>query len=208
MRICLLGATGRTGRPFAEDALAAGHEVVALVRDEGRLGALAGRVTAVRGEAGDADAVARAAQGADVIVSTIGPAKGSPAGMMERAARAVVVAATAEGARIVWMTGAGVRDPGDEPKVIDRLVVAAMRLTARRVLEDSAAAVAVVRSSGCPWVVVRAPRLTDKPATGAARTGLVGPDSGTQVPRADVAAFLLRACAEDEWLGRMPVVWA
>jgi uncharacterized protein YbjT (DUF2867 family) len=37
MKLAIFGATGRTGRPLVQQALEAGHEVVALVRTPAKL---------------------------------------------------------------------------------------------------------------------------------------------------------------------------
>lgn len=38
MNIAVFGASGRTGKPLVEQALAAGHDVIAFVRDSAKLG--------------------------------------------------------------------------------------------------------------------------------------------------------------------------
>lgn len=52
MRIAIFGASGRTGRPLVEQALEAGHEVRALVRDPSKLTESHGRLAVIRGDAG------------------------------------------------------------------------------------------------------------------------------------------------------------
>jgi hypothetical protein len=62
LRIFVLGATGRTGAPFVVQALARGHTVSALVRDQARLPAGAASnpsMHVARGDLGDAGAIAR-----------------------------------------------------------------------------------------------------------------------------------------------------
>ena len=73
-------------------------------------------------------------------------------------------------------------------------------------LEDAERHAEVLKASGLDWVIVRAPRLTDGPATGEYRVGPVGQNSGTKISRADVAGFMLRVLTNDEYLGRMPMV--
>ncbi|HVH26047.1 MAG TPA: NAD(P)H-binding protein [Vicinamibacterales bacterium] len=57
MRILVLGATGSVGRLIVEEALSRGHEVRGLARTPEKLDDLAGRVSVVRGNALDSDAV-------------------------------------------------------------------------------------------------------------------------------------------------------
>lgn len=56
MKIALFGATGGVGRAFVEQALAAGHEVSALVRDPARLDASSPDLRVVTGNVLDGQA--------------------------------------------------------------------------------------------------------------------------------------------------------
>ena len=71
MRVLVLGATGGTGRLVVREALAAGHEVVALVRSPARAGSLDGAAM-VEGDARDGAALARALEGCEGVVSALG----------------------------------------------------------------------------------------------------------------------------------------
>ena len=70
MKIVIFGASGGTGRQLVEQAVAAGHEVRAFVRN----GAVpeGPRVHVQRGDVVDASAVDRALEGQDAAVSTMG----------------------------------------------------------------------------------------------------------------------------------------
>ena len=59
MRISVLGATGRTGRQIVEQALQAGHEVVAFARKPEALEMDHERLTVVQGDILDAERVSR-----------------------------------------------------------------------------------------------------------------------------------------------------
>lgn len=72
MRIAVLGAGGGLGRNVVDAACAAGHDVVALVRDPKRA-ALPPEVTTIVGDALRADDVARAMAGADATMFCVMP---------------------------------------------------------------------------------------------------------------------------------------
>lgn len=207
MRIAVFGATGRTGRHLVEGALGDGHEVAALVRDPAKLAASHEGLRVVEGDVLIPQSVEETVAGSDAVLSALGHTKMSPKDVQTRGTQNIVAAMNEHGVRrIVSLTGAGVRDPGDKPKPVDRVFSGLLKLLQRDVLEDAERHAEAIRASGLDWVIVRAPRLTDGPATGEYRVGLVGQNSGTKISRADVAGFMLRGLTDDEYLGRMPMV--
>lgn len=214
MRIAVFGATGRTGRPFVRQALAAGHEIVAFARDGTALKRDHDdeRLTVVEGDVLDAAAVQRAIDTpsgpVDAVVNVLGHADGSPDDVLERGGRNILAALTQTGvSRYVVLTGAAVRVEGDPgPSVGSRVMGGLMRVLAGDLLEDSKAHVAAVRESELDWTVVRAPRLTDGEPTGQYEAGYLGMGMGETIPRADVAAFLLAELEDGTWTGELPHV--
>ncbi|MEM8564185.1 MAG: NAD(P)H-binding protein, partial [Pseudomonadota bacterium] len=73
--IAMLGATGLAGSYILNQALAQGYDVRVLARTPSKLDRYAGRVTVVQGDARDSDTIAQLMQGADVVVSALGPVK-------------------------------------------------------------------------------------------------------------------------------------
>jgi putative NADH-flavin reductase len=57
LRLTIFGASGRTGKPLVEQALNAGHEVTAFVRDPSKLTTKHGHLKVIRGDATDLAAV-------------------------------------------------------------------------------------------------------------------------------------------------------
>ena len=75
MKILVLGATGRTGRIFTRKALEGGHAVTAYVRNPDKARTLLGthpNLTITSGTLNDAEQLAAASAGQDVMVSTLG----------------------------------------------------------------------------------------------------------------------------------------
>lgn len=209
MKILLLGATGGTGRKIIREALLQGHSVVALVRSKERAGDL-GDVELVEGDARDETDVTRALDGCTAVISSIGTGV-SPfkeVTLLSTATRALVNAmAQRQVRRLVCITGLGAGDSrGHGGIVFDRLI---MPLLLRKVYEDKDRQEALVRASHLDWVLVRPTVLNDKAATGAVRAltdlSLV---HGGQIPRADVAAFVLAQLTDDTWLHRAPLITA
>jgi hypothetical protein len=71
----------------------------------------------------DAAAVEKAVAGQDAVISALGPTRPPVPAMMEIAAKNIVAVMKKHGVRrLVSTTGAGVRQPEDEPKLADQLI--------------------------------------------------------------------------------------
>lgn len=207
MKFAVLGATGRTGRPLVEQALAGGHEVVALARTPSKLGLDHPKLTVVQGDALNREDVGRVVEGADAVLLTLGHTKGSPPDLMRRAAENVVAAMREHGVRrVVTETGAGVPDPKDPGGLGPTVMRGLMRVVAKNLLADSEAHVDVFRQSGLDWTAVRAPRLTEGGHTGEYRTGYFSMGPGHKVSRADVAEFMLLEASLGDFVGEAPMI--
>lgn len=203
--LAVLGGTGRTGRLLIDQALVRGYPLRVLARDPARLHRRDDALFALRGDARSREDVARLLSGADVVLSTLGPVRGESSGVMETAARTLVDVMTELGlTRRITLTGAGVRQPGDRPKLADRLIRRALATLQADVLRDSEAHVRTVTASPLDWTVVRAPMLRDGPAR-PVRAGMVG-DIGPQISRASVADFMLREVEAGRWIRQAPAI--
>jgi putative NADH-flavin reductase len=145
--------------------------------------------------------------GTDAVLSALGQRKGSTSDVQTRGTENIVAAMERHGVRrLVSLTGAGVKDPRDEPKLVDRAITLLLRRLQPDVLEDGVRHVEVIKASGLEWVIVRGPRLTEGPGKGGYRVGLGGKNSGTRISRADLAEFMLGQLTANTHLRQMPGV--
>ncbi|MEO8354336.1 MAG: SDR family oxidoreductase [Chloroflexota bacterium] len=206
MRVVVFGASRGVGLKVVEQALEAGHHVTAFVRSPSAFTVKHPNLTVCQGDSMDAAAVEKAIGGQDAVVSALGPTRPPVPGMMETSASNIVAAMRKQGVRrLVSTTGAGVRQPEDQPKLADHLISALLNLLAKDVVLDSAANVKVIQDSDLDWTIVRYPRLSDGPHTGKYRVGYVGRGSSSQLSRADGADFALKELTEKKWLRKLPV---
>lgn len=207
MRVVVFGSSGRTGRRLVEQALERGYEVTAFARDAGGVPARRERLRVMTGDVMDAKAVDEAVVGQDAVLIALGHTRTSTKDVHESGAANIVAGMKKHGVRrVVSVTGAGVRDPKDEPKLLDRVIVAALKLLRRDVLEDAERHAEVLRKSGLDWVIARGPVLNDGPRTGRYRVGVVGKNSGSRISRSDLADFMLDQLADDAYLRAAPMV--
>ena len=207
MKIVIFGASGRTGLEVLKQALESGQTVTAFVRAPSKIDIQHPNLTLFQGDVMDTDAVEKAIVGQDAVISTLGPARPSIPSMMQTAAKNIVAAMKKHGIhRIILTTGAGVRQPEDQPKLMDRSIGILLNLLAKEVVLDSAAYVKYIQSSDLDWTIVRFPRLMDGAHTGIYRVGYVDKHSSTQFSRADGADFILKELTEKKWLRKLPLV--
>lgn len=207
MRVLVLGATGGTGRLIVGEAIAAGHQVVALVRNKAKAGDISG-ARLVEGDARDPAALAAALTGCGGAISALGT-KMSPlkeVTLLSTATAALVGAMEGQGVgRLVCITGLGAGDSrGHGGFVFDRLV---LPLLLRKVYADKDRQEAIVRRSELEWTLVRPMVLNDKPATGDVRALIdLAEVHGGSISRGDVARFVVRELTEGRWSGQAPLI--
>ena len=209
MKILVLGATGPTGRLIVSEAKAQGHSVVALVRSREKAGDLAA-TELVEGDARDETALARALQGCDAVISSLGTSLSpfSKVTLLSEATRALIAAMDKQGVRrLVCITGVGAGDSrGHGGFIYDRLF---QPLLLRNVYADKDRQEAVIKTSGLDWTIVRPTILTNTPATGKLRaTTDLSQIHGGKISRADVARFVVEQVTADTWLRQTPLITA
>ncbi len=171
MKILILGATGRTGRIFTHKALEEGHTVTAYVRNPDKALALLGahqNLTVIPGTLDDAERLAAAASGQDVMVSTLGQKATvreflSSTFMQERLPLIVQTVTGAGVKHCVLMSAYGVGDTVRTASLPMRLVC---KVIMHGIFTDKVKADALVAEYQ-PYISRAHPgRLTDKPGRG------------------------------------------
>jgi putative NADH-flavin reductase len=195
MKLTVFGATGGVGKELVRQALAAGHQVTAVVRDPARLPVTGERLEVFRADLTDPEALRAAVAGRDAVLSGLGARglKDAGTGVAERLTRTVLAAMETEGVRrLVVVSAAPVGPPAEGAGVADRAVNGVISVALKAVYTDLRAMEADIARSATDWTVVRPPRLTNKPVTGVYRAVVGGfPAKGRFLSRADVAHAML-----------------
>ena len=215
MRLTIFAATGGVGRQTLEQAEAAGHDVTVVVRNPENLAAEVRAVTADL-LVPDQPALESAVQGADAVLSGLGPRSAADAGVAAQGTSAIVRAMEVTGVRRLIVVSAApigtVASPGrPAPPRFDpgdgffmrNLLSPMTKIAFRKTYADLARMEDILRGSDLDWTAIRPPRLTDKPLTGIYRTAY-GQNlrRGLFISRADVAHLMLRLIDEPEAIKR------
>jgi putative NADH-flavin reductase len=208
VKITIFGGTGPTGRLLVEDALAAGHEVTVFARSPQKVAIADQRLRVVAGELTDAAAVRAAIEGADAVISVLGPhAARVPGTPITDGMRNIVVAMEGLGVRrLIATSTASASDSRDRRSLFVRVAVAGLRTFLRLAYDEVVGQAAVIRGSDLDWTLVRVPGLTNGPVT-SVRAGYLGAGKvGFLISRASLAAFLLAQAVDPTWVGGAPAI--
>ncbi|MFF3210359.1 NAD(P)-dependent oxidoreductase [Streptomyces sp. NPDC002886] len=209
MKLTVFGATGGIGHEVVRQALEAGHEVTAVVRDPARLDVPAHdrlRVAVVR-DLSDEDELVRVLEGREAVVSALGPVSNKQARLTPIAGpalRSIVSAMDRAGvSRLSAVSAAPLGPESPEDGALTRvLVYPLLRRALRDVYADLTVMEAVLAASRTQWTVIRPPRLLDRPYTGTYRRAVdANVPGGKVIARADVADALLTTLSDPSTSG-------
>ncbi|MFP7359590.1 NAD(P)-dependent oxidoreductase [Kurthia gibsonii] len=199
MKIIVFGATGGVGRHVVNQALQAGYEVTAFVRDLTKLQIENDHLHVVRGDATNAEEVSAAIAGHDAVISCLGSNKMvAKSTQLEEMTQHIVAGMEAHHVkRIVYTASAGINNelPGVGGKMVMKML--------QNVLTDHRHAVDLIQAhKDLQYTIVRPLGLTNDDYTGEYREAKEGvPENARNIPRADVAHFILKALGDDTYIG-------
>ena len=210
-KLVVFGASGNVGRLVVRQALSAGDEVTAYLRDPRKLDVEpSAQLRVVVGELSDAAMVGEAVDGADAVISALGPALGlgiSGLPLVDGTRHIVDAMVQAGVTRFVGMATPSVADPRDRRTVLGIAAPLVARTLLSRAYRELIAMSDVVMGSELQWTIARFSRPTDGPPTGLIRAGFLGHTRlGLFIARADIAAFLLGQVDDDRFLRAAPVI--
>jgi putative NADH-flavin reductase len=166
MRIVIFGANGATGRLLSEQALAAGHDVVAVTRRPAEFPIRHERLSVVEADVHDAPAVERAVVGADAVLSTLGvPFTRKPIAVYSGGIENIAAAMSRHGVKRLVVVSSSATESHHHAhggffmnRVLQPLVTATIGKTTygdMRRMEE------LVRASDLEWTIVRPSGLFD-----------------------------------------------
>lgn len=205
--ILIIGASRGVGLETVRRALKAGHQVRALARRSGSIPFNDQRLLKIAADARDSKALEAAIAGVDAVILTIGTKElFRETTLFSSVTEAVIAAMRGQGVRrLIVLTGLGAGDSRGHGGFLYEKVF--MPLLLARIYRDKTRQEALVRRSALDWVIARPGMLTDGRRTEHYEI-LVEPKDwrGGWISRADVADFLVKQVADDQYLGTAPVL--
>ncbi len=198
MNITIFGATGGTGTAFIEQALAAGHEVTAVVREPARMKvAPHSRLRVVTADVMDPASIATALAGTDAAVNTVGPHGLGRTTIQRDSVQSILQAMHQAGARrLLHISGSSTVDDGESWYMRFPVKPLARATFLGNSCTDMRGAESLIRASDTEWTIFRPPALNSKPARGYRTAIDRNLPHGFSVTRADLAACMVAMLPE------------
>lgn len=206
-RIAVFGATGLTGGLVVKHALDQGHEVVALVRDPGKLALWHPSLNVIGGSPISAADVACCVQGVDAVIHCRGiggKGDGEPSTLISDSVKVVLSAMQCHGVpRIVCMSNVGAGGSGSW--FANRIVIPLFLRWLIPIIEDKNRMEAALNESCVEWVSVRLPNIlagANKPI----RVSADGRGIGLSITAESAARFLVEQAVLPKYLRSTPSI--
>ncbi|MGD0558144.1 MAG: NAD(P)H-binding protein [Streptosporangiaceae bacterium] len=196
MRLTVIGASGGTGTEVTRQALEAGHEVVAVVRDPSKM--LVPGAKVFRAAITNPDDLAPAMRDSDAVVSALGPRSGEPTGILVQGAKSTLTAMGETGVkRIVVVSASGFFVEEGEGLLVGKIAKPILRRVLRDNATDTREMESLVSASDTEWTIMRPSQLTNGPRRANYKTA-VDRYAGARTSRANLADAILKALSDPD----------
>lgn len=210
MRVAIFGANGGTGHRLTRQALAAGHEVVAVTRNPDDFPVRGDHLTVARADVRDRRSTADAVDGTDAVLSTLGvPFTRRPIDLYSEGIASILDAMSLHGVKRVAAVSSAAVEPTTHSeggfllnRVLQPLVT---RTIGRTTYADMRRMEALLRDSDLDWTVIRPSGLFDAEEPGPYRLA-EDRSEGVFTSRADLAATMLAQIESRDWVHRFVAV--
>ena len=197
MNILVLGATGRTGRLFAQAAVTSNHKVTAIIRNKSK--ATVPSVNYIEGSPTDGKLLEKELQGVDAVLISLNINRTSdnpfakvvsPLTLISDTIKALIPAMEKNGVkRIITVSASGVGDSWMHMPLFVRWFIRSSNIM--RAYEDHDRQEQIVRKSKLEWTIVRPVMLNNKKND--VYKVSIGKPTGSSISRNAVVRFILDA---------------
>lgn len=204
MRLTVFGANGATGRLLAGQAIAAGHQVVAVTRRPAEFPIAHENLAVAAADVRDGQAVTRALGGSDAVLSCLGvPFTRRPITLYSEGIAAIAVAMSRLGIKRIAAVSSTTVEPhhhADGGFMLNRVIQPLVsRTIGKTTYADMRAMEEILYDSDLDWTVVRSAGLFDAGQVSEYQVS-DGPLDGVFTSREDLAACLLAQATDSRFV--------
>ena len=193
MKIAVIGAKGRTGRLVVKHALTRGYKVVAVARTDG-VSEPDEKLTTVRADVRDADALKDALVGADAVISALGVGTSrATTDVYSTGVRNLLAVMQSNGTDKLAVISAVPAGPwAEQPMLQRRIALPLLQRIFEATYDDMRLMEAILgETNGVDWISLRPPRLVDKRPKGTYRIDTRPLAKASAITCGDLATALL-----------------
>lgn len=209
MKIAVIGANGRTGRIVVRDALARKHQVIAVARTDEVSAPDDDHLINARADVRDPDALMRALEGANAVISTLGVGTSrAPTDVYSTGIRNALGAMQSTGATKLAVISAVPAGPwAEQPMLQRRIALPILQRIFGATYDDMRRMEAILReTTEVDWIAIRPPRLVDKRPNDAYRIDARPLAHAGAITYADLATALLDSLTRQDLYRRAAYV--
>ena len=212
-KVCIIGASGKLGQYMVQHSLDRGYEVVGVCRERsvGKLDRFKGRITVIPGATNDLEAIKKAVEGCDGVLTVL-----VPWGVHQYSsgtAQAVLDFAR-PGARLIFSCGWHITRDGQDVysrtfKLFVKVAGWIGRILHAVEIDDQVEACRLIFASETRWTVVRGSDLEEGESQGLPvwSRHIGDPILASNITRrVDFALFMVAAIANDELIHEAPAI--
>jgi len=203
MIIGVLGASGRTGILVVDELLMRGHKVVCLAFKKPTN--INPGIEWIEGDATSKNDLEKVISKSDVIISVLGHNAHTTSDLQTKSMEALTELMSGSDKRLISMTGTGVRQDGDKPSLIDKLLNVAVRIADPARVQDGINHAEVLKRSNTKWTIIRVLKLANGKNVQNTKLTEHGP-AITLVNRATVAKHICDLIVDDSQIYKMPII--
>lgn len=219
MHLAIFGGTGPSGQCVIEEALKRNHTLTIFARTPSKIPdsiSSSPSITIIKGTLSDKEAVSRALDGADAVLSTLGPSlsvntalkyHGTPLAdgykliLSEMAAKGI--------SRLIALGTVSMESEQDGSSVVRWGLVTAVYIFLHSAWRDVVEIGHTIAASQVEWTIARVAKLTSGKGGGEIKAGFVGKEgTGTYLARRDLGTWYLDELENGKWIHQMPVVYS
>lgn len=202
-QVTVFGASGRVGRLVVSDLLAGGYTVVGAVRNVSSLNPQPNLIIR-KADIYDQASVEAAIRSSDAVISTLGSWGTTKKDILSSGMASIIPAMEAQSIeRIITLTGAEARAPGDHLGIIHRMMHTFLGIMAGKVLVDGEKHIALLAGSQLDWTAVRSPIMIAG-ASSKSRLNAKRPYPWSLIRRQSVVRALLSCLETDSHVKEAP----
>lgn len=206
MQITIFGASGRVGTILTKLALQKGFTVVTFSRSETAFQE-SNNLIIHKGDIYDASSVAKALNGSELVLSTLGSWGSPKKDIVSTGVRNIIPAMKQNNIkRIITLTGSDAETAGDNPGIIHTVSRPFLKLAAPKILEDGEEHLRLLSASQLDWTTVRSPVMNNSGKKAAYHLSNNSPKPWQTINRTAVAHAMLDLVESSEWSQKAPFI--